>query len=122
MQTAYLYLNAVLYLLFAIWCSVAPSATAHGVGYGTLSSGGRSEYLVLYGGLQLGLALIFWMLARDVTLQRLGVVLALAIYVPIVVYRLTTMIAFWPVAGVTVATACLEIALLLGAVIVYAGL
>lgn len=122
MQAGYLYLNAALYLIFAVLCSVAPSATAQGIGYTSLSSSGRSEYLVVYGGLQLGLALVFWMLARDVTLQRVGVVLALAMYVPIVVYRLSTMIAFWPVAGVTVATGCLEIALLLGGVIVYAGL
>ena len=121
MQAAYLYLNASLYLLFAIWCSVAPSRTASGIGYSTLTSGGRCEYLVVYGGLQAGLAIMFWLLARDVALRRPGVLIALALYIPIVIFRLSSMISLWPVGSITVATACLEIALLIGGVIVYVG-
>ena len=87
MQAIYLYINAALYLLFAVWCTVASDSTSTNLGYRVLSAGGRSEYLVIYGGLQLGLAVMFWLLARDSQYQRLGILISAAIYVPIVLYR-----------------------------------
>ena len=58
-MSIYLYVNAMPYLLSAICCTLAPSSSASNLGYVALSNGGRSQYLVIYGGLQLGLAIIF---------------------------------------------------------------
>jgi len=117
-MSIYLYANAALYLLFAALCTLNPWGTASGVGYIGLSAGGRSEYLVVYGGLQLGLALIFATLARgDYPTQRLGILCALCLYAPIVVYRLTSVVRYWPVAGMTVAVGTLEILLLVAALV-----
>jgi hypothetical protein len=113
---AYLYVNAFLYLGFSLWCTLSSRATAFNIGYRELSSGGRSEYLVVYGGLQLGLALIFCLLARTPERTQLGMVLAVALYAPIVAYRLLTLARFWPVSSVTLGTAVLELLLLTGAV------
>ncbi len=112
MQAAYLYFNALLYVVFAAWCTLAPHNTAQNIGYTTLTAGGRSEYLVVYGGLQAGLAVIFFLLARQPERQPLGMVLAVALYAPLVLYRLTTVARFWPVGTVTLATAALELCLL----------
>jgi hypothetical protein len=120
MSAAYLYLNAVLYLGFAAWCTFQPSATSAKLGYHTLSSGGRSEYLVIYGGLQLGLAAMFWLMARDPTLNHTGVLLAVLLYLPIVVYRAITVARQWPVTSVTIATGGLEVALLVAGSWIYA--
>ena len=114
MASFYLYFNAVLYAVFALWCTLAPAQTAKAVGYDLLSRSGESEYLVVYGGLQLGLALFFFYCAR-VGEQRIGLVLALALYAPIVAYRCVTVARQWPVAATTLGTGVLEIALLLGA-------
>ena len=122
MAMGYLYLNAFLYLVFAIWCTAATSSTAFDLGYLSLSDGGRSEYLVIYGGLQLGLAIVFYLLARSLATARLGVMIALAIYAPIVIYRAVTVFGNWPVAGVTLGTACLELAMLIAAAWLYVGL
>jgi hypothetical protein len=92
MAAAYLYLNAALYALFAVWCTVAPGSTARNIGYTSLSSGGRSEYLVIYGGLQLGLAALFWVLARNPATLRLGLQISIGLYAPIVLYRIITVI------------------------------
>ena len=93
-MTLYLYLNAALYALFAVWCTVAATKTSHTIGYLALSSGGRSEYLVIYGGLQFGLAAIFYLCARDSAFLKLGIAIALALYVPIVLYRAVTIARF----------------------------
>ena len=111
-MAVYLYLNAVLYVVFALWCTVAPAATAAGIGYTGLTNGGRSEYLVVYGGLELGLAIAFWMLAREPAWNRAGVLVAAAIYGPIVAYRLVTVIRYWPVGPMTLGTGVLEASLL----------
>jgi len=114
MQT-YLYVNAFLYALFAVLCTVNATGTAKGLGYVQLSQGGRSEYLVIYGGLQLGLAVLFWLLARDAQFHRLGILIALGIYIPIVLYRAVTVVKFWPVPALTAGTGALELALLIAA-------
>jgi hypothetical protein len=119
MQAIYLYLNAALYACFALWCTFAAEKTSVNLGYLSLAPGGRSEYLVIYGGLQLGLAGAFWLLARQPELNRVGVVFALVLYGPIVVYRIVTLFRFWPVATLTVATGCLETVLLLAAMWLY---
>jgi hypothetical protein len=115
----YLYANAALYVLFALWCTLAPQRTALSIGYTTLSAGGRSEYLVVYGGLQAGLAVMFWLLAQDPARHRLGIVLSIAVYAPIVLYRCVTLARFWPVPSLTVATAALEALLLVAALSIH---
>ncbi len=115
----YLYLNAVLYVLFAAWCTLAANRTAGNIGFLTLSSGGKSEYVVVYGGLQLGLAIAFWLMARDSVNWKLGMLLSIALYAPIVAYRLVSVAHFWPVPALTLATGALEIALLVGALAIY---
>ncbi len=114
MLNLYLYFNAVLYVVFAAWCTFASSQTAKAIGYEALSRSGVSEYLVVYGGLQLGLGLFFLYCAKAGE-QRIGLMLALAIYAPIVIYRAATLIRQWPVANTTLYTALLEAAMLLGA-------
>jgi hypothetical protein len=115
MANAYLYFNAFIYAAFALWCSLDPTQTARAVGYETLSRSGLSEYLVVYGGLELGLAFFFVWCARK-GMQRAGLAFSLALYAPIVVYRLVTVAHHWPVAPLTLGTGVLEIVLLVGAV------
>jgi Domain of unknown function (DUF4345) len=112
MTALYLYANAVLYLVFALWCTIGMSKTAPGMGFSALTNSGRSEYLTIYGGLQVGLAIAFWFMARNPELHRPGILFALALYAPIVLFRLVSLARFWPVGNVTLATAALEVVLL----------
>lgn len=113
MTATYLYANAVLYAVFAIWQTLSPWKTAAAVGYESLSASGRSEYLVVYGGLQLGLAAFFIFAAASPLWQRAGLMLAVCLYLPIVAYRTVTVIRFWPVGSTTLVVAGLEVALLI---------
>jgi len=47
MTAAYLYANAVMYAVFAVWMTLSPQRTAAALGYQSLSASGRSEYLVI---------------------------------------------------------------------------
>ena len=114
-----MYLNAVLYLGFALWCTVASKTTSASLGYVGLSAGGRSEYLAIYGGLQLGLAAMFYLCARDPAFLKLGMTIAIGLYAPIVVYRAITVARFWPVTPLTVMTGVLEAVLLISALVIW---
>lgn len=114
MTAAYLYLNAAIYLLLAGWCTFAPARTAAAVGYTSLSRSGQVEYLTIYGGLQLGFAFLFAWFAWSQQF-RTGLVLAMALYLPIVLYRGIGLLRWWPVEPATLALAVVEWLLLAAA-------
>jgi hypothetical protein len=119
MTKTYLIINAVLYALFVLWCTFGKAHTARASGYETLSRDGWVEYLVIYGGLQLGLAAFYAYTAFNPQYHRIALMFSLFIYSTIVIYRLGAMMVYWPVGKVTMAVAALEVALLIGAIVVF---
>ncbi len=113
MISLYLWANALLYAVFAALCSLKLTATSRSMGFLSLDRGGQSEYLTVYGGLQLGLALVFAWMAWRPELQRTGLAVALLVYLPIVAFRVIGMARLWPVQRVTLGTGMLEIVLLM---------
>lgn len=118
MTTIYLYLNAAIYVLFSIWCTLAASSTAQAMGFIGLSRAGAAEYLTVYGGLQLGLGIIFGWTAWSGEL-RFGLIVALALYVPIVLWRIAGVSLNWPVPSNTFYIAGLELVMLVAAVLLW---
>ncbi len=57
----FLAIVGLVYLGLAVWCSVAPTVTSDKVGFELKSGSGQSEFLVIYGGLELAMALIFFL-------------------------------------------------------------
>jgi hypothetical protein len=121
MIAAYLWVNAVLYIGLAVWCTVRPALSAQSLGFVSLDASGRSEYLTIYGGLQMGLGLAFAIAAWKPALQPVGLAFALSLYAPIVLWRLVSVGAHGPVTSLTLAVAGLETLLLLGAIGVWAA-
>lgn len=113
---AYLLVNSALYVLFALWCTLKATNTANNLGYVSLNNSGRSEYLVIYGGLQIGLAVMFFLLSRDAAFHKLGILISIGLYAPIVLYRLVTIGKFSPVSPLTLSVGALETGLLIAAV------
>ncbi|MEI8020810.1 MAG: DUF4345 family protein [Schlesneria sp.] len=65
MVKIFLALVGFAYIGLAGWCSLQPEKTAKGVGFSLQPGSGQSEFLVVYGGLELALGLIFlWPLYR----------------------------------------------------------
>ena len=119
MTAIYLWFNAVLYAVFALWCTLRHVETARAVGFALPGPSGHSEYLVVYGGLQMGLAMFYAWLAYQPALHRTGIVFSLMLYAPIVAYRLATLFLHGPVGTLTKAVAALEVALLAAALLLY---
>ena len=121
MAQIYLYLNSALYLALATWGTAAPQRTAMRLGYLTLSDRGRAEYLTTYGGLQVGLAILFFLLARSGD-PTLSLRIAIGIYAPILLYRIVTGFSNLPAFGSTLGAVGLEALLLIVAIwLLYSG-
>jgi hypothetical protein len=58
-ERIFLAVVGVAYLVLALWCSLRPTQTSHSVGLSLTPGSGQSEYLVVYGGLEFGLGVIF---------------------------------------------------------------
>ena len=113
MINLYFWVNALLYCLFALWCTFQKEQTSLASGFTGINNSGWSEYLVVYGGLQLGLAAFFLYLALNSELNKAGLIFSLFLYLPIVVYRVVSIYKYWPVSPTTLAIAGMEIALLI---------
>lgn len=59
MTRSFLAVVGIAYLLLAGWCMLQPAKTSAAIGFELQSGSGQSEYFTVYGGLQLGLGLLF---------------------------------------------------------------
>jgi hypothetical protein len=119
MAQGYLCLNSLLFFGIAVRSTWAPRNTATGLGFLTLSEPGRAEYLVVYGGFQLGLAILFFLLARTPAYHQLGLLISAGFYGPILLYRISASLLHGPVARSVWGTITLEILLLAAALWLY---
>lgn len=116
MLKVYLAINALMYAVFAIWCTLAPQKTAAAVGFDFRSGSGRSEFVTVYGGLELGLALFFALAALRGEIQVAGLLFALCLYGAIVPFRAFALVSVPGIERTTYFIAALELVLLIAAV------
>lgn len=97
MLRAYLLVNAVLYILFAVWCTLAPEKTASFLGLTFRSGSGKSEFITVYGGLEFGVAVFFLVAALRPEFRSAGLLFAILFYGGLVLWRIPTLLV---IAGV----------------------
>jgi len=113
---AYLFLNAALYLLFVVWCTVMPTTTAKALGLSFNSGSGKSEYITVYGGLEFGVAMFFLLAALKPELRNAGMLFAVLFYGGLVLWRIPTLLFVPGIQRTTYWFAGFEFILLLGAI------
>lgn len=92
MIAIYLWINAIAYFGFALWCTIAPQATASAIGFTFSNSSARSEYITVYGGLEAAMAVFFLLGALREDLRWPALVFAVCLYSGLVLFRLGTLI------------------------------
>lgn len=83
-----------LYVLFGLWCTFSPEQTSVALGY-RLSGAAWVEYLVVYGGLELGLGTAMVLGARQPTLVPGVFFMSTVFSLCLPVYRFATLL-FYP--------------------------
>ena len=97
----YLTIVGILYAGLAIWCSVAPETTSKKVGLERIGGSGKSEFLTVYGGLEMGLALVLLMpwFNRSFTVPALWS--CVLVHGCLVVFRTISYFVFTDLTGLT---------------------
>lgn len=117
---AKLYLTAggLLYLGLAIYCMVVPQKASETVHLERIGAGGASEFLVIYGGLELALAAIFLLPWTGLLNDRQTLYVFLIVHALLVVMRTISFIAFGPLPSSTAKLALGEWVMLIGGLLV----
>lgn len=119
MPALYLWLNAAIYAGLSAWCTLRWASTSRAIGFVQLNGSGRSEYLSIYGGLQLGLAIVFALAALRPEHQRLGLLFAIALYGAIVPFRWISVATLGPVERGTLILGTVETLMLAWAAVLW---
>ena len=108
MERVFLAIVGVAYIALAVWCSVAPGKTSQAVGFDLQPGSGQSEFLVVYGGLELALGILFLLpqLRNEQTLFSLQA--CLIVHAGLVVFRSIGFITFTGVGAKTYFLAAVE--------------
>ena len=94
MTAAFLALNALVYLGLGLWCTLDPDGTSRAIGFAFAKSSARSEYVTVYGGLEVGLGLFFAVAAWYEPLRAAGLLFALLTYGCLALFRIGTIVAY----------------------------
>jgi hypothetical protein len=117
MLRTYLYVNAGLYVIFALWCTLMPEKTADALGLGFKSGSGKSEYITVYGGMEFAIAMFFLLAALRPEMRQAGLIFALLFYGGLVAWRIPTLLMVSGVKQITYGFAAAEAVLLVMAVL-----
>lgn len=103
------------YAVLALWCAVQPERTAKSIGFTLTPGSGQSEYLTVYGGLELGLAVVFlWPLFRS-TDPKEALFACLVIHGCLVAFRTLGFLRYSGIGSTTFVLAGVEWAIFLAA-------
>lgn len=98
----------VAYLFLAGWCSVLPARTSESVGYQLKPGSGQSEYLVIYGGLELALGIIFLWPLYDSSTVPFALLTCLILHACIVLFRMISLCLYSGIGMTTFVLAVVE--------------
>ncbi len=115
MARIFLAIVGAAYLVLAGWCALMPDKTSRAVGFSLQTGSGQSEFLTVYGGLQLAIGLAFlWPLLRpsDVAFPLF---LCLLIHGCLVAFRTLSFMLYNGIPTTTFALAATEWIIFIGA-------
>jgi hypothetical protein len=107
----------VIYILLAVWCSLVPQKTSKAVGLDLQPGQGQSEFLTVYGGLQIALGFVFlWPVYRPEEVN-FSLFLCLTIHGCLVLFRTASFFLYKGFSTTTYFFALTEWIVFLGAAI-----
>jgi hypothetical protein len=121
MPRIFLAIVGAAYIVLAGWCSIMPDKTSKAVGFTLQSGSGQSEFLTVYGGLELALGIAFlWPLYRPAEVA-FRLFLCLLIHGCLVAFRTAGFVFYSGIPTMTYSLAVTEWIIFIGAAIFFWG-
>ena len=121
MARIFLAIVGVAYIFLAGWCAVMPAQTSKAVGFTLQPGAGQSEFMTVYGGLQLALGIAFLLPLYRPAEVGFPLFLCLLIHVCLVAFRTTGFVFYSGIPTMTYFFAALEWIIFIGAAILFWG-
>ena len=102
------------YLLLAGWCTFRPGQTSQSVGFSLTQGSGQSEFLVVYGGLELGLGVVFLLPLFNPERTEFALLVCLILHACLVLFRTLGFLVFSGIQSTTYVLAGVEWFIFLG--------
>jgi hypothetical protein len=119
MTRVFLAIVGLAYVVLAVWCSLLPGNTSQAVGFSLQSGSGQSEFLTVYGGLELALGALFLRpLWRPATLES-SMWACLIVHAGLVLFRTFGFLLYSGIPSTTWGLAVTEWAIFLSAAGLY---
>lgn len=115
----FLAIVGAVYLALGLWCAAAPQQTSRAVGYTLKPGQGESEFVTVYGGLEVALGLLFlWPLIRPQEIA-FPLLACLVVHGCLVVFRSAAFFAFSEFDRTTYTLAAIEWMILVATLVVW---
>lgn len=115
----FLFIIGILYGYLAIFCAVSPDKASEIVNLERIGAGGRSEFFVVYGGLELAMAILFLIPLLKKKYIEAGVFSCLVVHATLVVFRMTSFVLYPGAFEATQSLAIGEIVILILSAIIW---
>ncbi|QDS99387.1 DUF4345 family protein [Adhaeretor mobilis] len=89
-----MFVVGAVYLALGIWCTLDPAGTSANVGFQLMDGQGRSEFVTVYGGLEVGLGAAMILTGMSPQLRIGGLAFAAIVSVALVVFRVPTLFRY----------------------------
>ena len=113
-ERIFLAVVGVAYLLLAAWCSFRPSQTSQSVGFSLTPGSGQSEFLVVYGGMELGMGIVFLLPLLDAGGSSFALSTCLIVHACLVLFRCASFVLYSGIQMTTYILASVEWLIFLG--------
>ena len=115
----FLALIGLMYIGLAIWCTLSPQNTSEKIGFQLKSGSGQSEFLVIYGGLELAMGVLFLLPLFRSDWLHYSLIACIVIHVCLVLFRTASYFMYDGITGTTNKLAIGEWVILLASIAVW---
>ena len=84
----------IMYLFLGVWCAISPDKTSGIVGFELIGGSGKSEFITVYGGLEIGMAMILILPIIHQRFLEYSLLACLLIHVNLVLFRTLSFICY----------------------------
>jgi hypothetical protein len=116
----FLALTGLMYIGLAAWCTISPEKTSDKVGFQMKPGSGQSEFIVIYGGLELAMGILFLLPLWKPEWLQYSLFACIVIHGCLVAFRTASYLMYSGISGTTNKLAIGEWVILLAAIAVYA--
>lgn len=121
-SSLFCYSVGLMYLALGIWCALSPEKTSAVVGFELIGGAGKSEFLTVYGGLEIGMGMTFLLPFWGERFLAYTLLVCVLIHANLVVFRTISFVCYGDIGSGTYKLAIGEWIIFITGIMLYRAL